>query len=138
MKSKIFRAGLLPYRRDDDGVVRFLLMKPADSRFGGEQFQMAKGKVELGESPLQAALREAQEELGLVPANLRTVEFLGDYLGRTAVYMGQVLDPDNFNDPHFETAETVWMSVPDFQTVGRSLHLPILQDALRSIYLTTR
>lgn len=138
MKDKIFRAGLLPYMIETDGTVRFLLMKPADSRFGGDQFQMAKGKIEEGEETEHAALREAEEELGLITRNLKNLKFLGEYLGRTSVYMGEVRDPRLFNPPHFETSETIWMSLVEFQESGRSLHVHIIQDALRSIYLTTR
>lgn len=137
MKSKIFRAGLLPYRQDEDEV-RFLLMRPSDSRYGGDQFQIAKGKVEDNETTEEAAIREAQEELGLVRGNLLTFEFLGEYLGRTSIFLAEIEDPDNFTDTTFETAETVWLTVTEFQTIGRSLHLPILQDALRVIYLTTK
>ena len=137
MKCKLYRAGLLPYVIED-GVVKFLFMKPADSRYGGDQFQIAKGKVEEGESSEQAALREASEELGLVRTNIGSPLFLGEVLGRTSFYVVAVKDKSIFTDPHFETSETAWMSVSEYQNSGRMLHLPIVQDAARAVYLTAR
>jgi 8-oxo-dGTP pyrophosphatase MutT (NUDIX family) len=137
MKGKLYRAGLLPYVIED-GVVKFLFMKPADSRYGGDQFQIAKGKVEEGETSEQAALREASEELGLVVSNVGRPVFLGEFLGRTSFYVAPVADKRQFMEPHFETGETAWLTVSEYQNVGRLLHLPIVQDAARVVYLTTR
>jgi 8-oxo-dGTP pyrophosphatase MutT (NUDIX family) len=128
MKSKIYRAGMLPYIVED-GVIRFLFMRPADPRFGGAEFQIAKGKVEDGENFLQAAIREASEELGLLPENCVNIMKLGDYLGRTAMFLAEVRDKHRFGVPHFETGETAWLSAGEFKTVGRSLHIPIVNDA---------
>lgn len=137
MKGKLYRAGLLPYVIED-GVVRFLFMKPADSRYGGEQFQIAKGKVEDGETSQQAAIREASEELGLIPSNVHPLIFLGEFLGRTSVFVAEVKDKFLFGVPHFETSETAWMTVSEYQSNGRMLHLPIVQDAARVVHLTAR
>lgn len=137
MKGKLYRAGLLPYVIED-GVVKFLFMKPADHRYGGDRFQIAKGKVEDGETSEQAALREASEELGLVVGNIHPPMFLGEFLGRTSFYMAAVKDKTLFTEPHFETSETEWLSLSEYQHVGRALHLSIVQDAARAVYLTTR
>ena len=137
MKGKTYRAGLLPYVIED-GIVKFLFMKPADVRYGGDQFQIAKGKVEEGETSEQAALREASEELGLVETNIYRPIFLGEFLGRTSFFVVAVKDKSLFTDPHFETAETAWMSLNEYQNVGRMLHLPIVQDAARVVHLTTK
>lgn len=137
MKTKLYRAGLLPYIVEE-GSIKFLFMKPADSRFGGDRFQIAKGKVEEGETREQAALREASEELGLVLDNIDPPIYLGEFLGRTSFFLAAVKDKDNFNQPHFETGDTAWMTLPEFQNIGRTLHVPIVQDAARVAYLTTK
>lgn len=137
MKSKLFRAGMLPYIIEG-GVVKFLFMKPADIRYGGDKFQIAKGKIEDGETKEGAALREAFEELGLLPENIGEPVFLGDFLGRTSIYIVSVKDKSNFGTPHFETAETAWLSVSEFQVVGRGLHIPLVQDAVRVVHLTAK
>lgn len=132
MKGKLYRAGLLPYIVENE-TVKFLLMKPADERYGGPHFQIAKGKIEDGESDAQAALREAEEELGLIQSNIHSVEFLGNYLGRTSMFIAAVKDKALFNEPHFETSETIWLSLSEYDAIGRKLHLHVLQDAVRTI-----
>lgn len=132
MTGKLYRAGLLPYIVED-GIIRFLLMKPSDAKYGGEEFQIAKGKIEDGETAEQAAIREAEEELGLVASNITGVELLGTYLGRTEFFIAEVSDKYLFNEPCFETGETCWLTLQEFDLIGRSLHLTILKDAMRAI-----
>lgn len=137
MNVKIYRAGLLPYVIEC-GEVKFLFMKPSNPRYGGDRFQIAKGKIETGETPEVAAIREASEELGLVPTNIGPTTFLGEFLGRTSFFIAPVLDRDNFNTPCFETSETAWLSLDEFDISGRTLHLPIIRAALMEIYRTAR
>jgi ADP-ribose pyrophosphatase len=137
MKGKLYRAGLLPYVIENNEP-KFLFMKPADARYGGDRYQIAKGKVEEGETSEQAAVREAMEELGLVETNISDPMFLGEYLGRTSFYMAKVFDKTLFNSPHFETSDTAWLTLAEYQDAGRQLHVPIVQDAVRTVYLTTK
>jgi 8-oxo-dGTP pyrophosphatase MutT (NUDIX family) len=136
MSRKIYRAGLIPYIVEDN-IIKLLFMKPSDPMYGGEQFQIAKGKVEEGESDMEAAIREATEELGLVEDNIDHLIHMGVFLGRTSFFIARVKDASAFVEPHFETAETRWMTLSEFQLEGRQLHQPIVQDAVRSIHLTT-
>jgi 8-oxo-dGTP pyrophosphatase MutT (NUDIX family) len=53
-------AGGIVFRRDDDGEVRFLLIRDSYDNWG-----FPKGHLEDGESPADAALRETAEETGL-------------------------------------------------------------------------
>ncbi|PYP41662.1 MAG: hypothetical protein DMD43_05675 [Gemmatimonadetes bacterium] len=53
-------AGGLVFRRDDAGVVRFLLIRDSYDNWG-----FPKGHLEEGESPAEAAMRETAEETGL-------------------------------------------------------------------------
>ena len=132
MNGKLYRAGLIPFIVEN-GTVKFLLMKPSDAKYGGEEFQIAKGKIEKGESPEEAAIREAEEELGLVQSNIMNMSYLGNYLGRTSVFIAEIKDKHLFGTTCFETADTIWMTLAEFDLVGRSLHLHILQDATRAI-----
>ena len=68
-KELIYRAGVIPYYIDD-GEIKMLFMKPSKKKFGGAEFQIAKGKREKGESDEKAAFREAREELGLFSGNV--------------------------------------------------------------------
>jgi 8-oxo-dGTP pyrophosphatase MutT (NUDIX family) len=122
------RAGFIPYSYEG-GQVQFLFMKPSDPAFGGDAFQIAKGYIERGESSLFAAREEAREELGLKPSNLiGQPAFLGTY-DRMDVYICEVKSQADFDEPHYETGATAWMTLLDFESTGRDIHVPIVRAA---------
>lgn len=106
MKPKIYRASFIPYINHPETGIEMLFMTPSDSEYGGECMQIAKGKIELGETDIKAALREAEEELGLIKDNIDELFKMGVYLGRTTVFLGRIKDKNHFNKPHFETKFT--------------------------------
>jgi len=110
-----------------------LFMKPSDPKYGGDSYQVAKGKVEEGESDQEAAFREANEELGLFASNILMIEDLGVFLGRTTVFIAKIADPEMFGEPHYETGSVNWMTPTEFQTEGRELHRPMVKAAVRAI-----
>ena len=62
-------AGILLYRRDPDDV-RLLLVHPGGPFWRGKDdgaWMIPKGLIEPGEAPVEAALREFEEELGARP-----------------------------------------------------------------------
>lgn len=131
-KEKVYRAGVIPYYIKDNNI-EMLFMKPSDPKFGGSDFQIAKGKKEDGESDEDAAFREASEELGLFKGNIIDKHDLGNFLGRTRIYIAEIKDKDMFGDPHFETGEVKWMTPEEFDKEGRTLHRPIVKAATRWI-----
>ena len=130
MKGKkiLYRAGMIPYLIVD-GEVLMMFMKPSETLYGGDQFQLCKGVVEENEDNRTAALREGAEELGLRQENIETVTELGNFLGRTTVYVAKVHDQHNFDEPHYETDQVAWMSCNEFTKSGRELHRDIVQLA---------
>lgn len=63
-------AGGIPVARQPDGSLRLALIRV--HRRSGATWEVAKGKLELGESPEAAAVREVQEEMGLnIPLQIR-------------------------------------------------------------------
>jgi putative RNA 2'-phosphotransferase len=66
-------AGGFPMRRDPDGRARIALIQVA--RRSGTTWEVAKGKLEPGETPEATAIREVQEEMGLT-AELRVTRYL--------------------------------------------------------------
>jgi len=120
------RAGFIPYYIER-GTVYVMLMKPSDPKYGGGEFQIAKGHVDPGEDNITAAMREANEELGLRKDNVVSVEYLGNFLGYTAIYYGKVKNKDNFDKTTYETGATTWMTVNKFLNIGRGLHKPIIK-----------
>lgn len=126
--KKIYRAGTIPYIVED-GTIKMMFMRPSDPEYGGDKFQIAKGKVEDGESTMDAALREAKEELGLFVGNVIATEEVGVFMGRTTVYVAKVKDRNLFGDPSFETSDTAWLSLTEFANIGRELHYHVVQAA---------
>ena len=108
-------------------------MKPSNPKYGGELFQIAKGKVEYGETPIVAAKREAYEEIGLRLDNIDTEHHLGTFLGYTDIYYGRIKDKERFDMYGYETGETKWINVNDFPKIGRSIHIPIIRLVTKEI-----
>lgn len=131
-KKLVYRAGTIPYIVEE-GVVHMLFMRPSNPDFGGDTFQIAKGKVEDGESNQEAALREAKEEIGLFIGNVSLTEEVGTFMGRTAVFVAKIKRRDMFGEPSFETSETRWLTAQQFNEEGRDLHRPVVKAAYRKI-----
>lgn len=132
MSKKIHRAGVIPYMVNE-GKIELMFMKPSDPKYGGSEFQIAKGRHEEGETALEAALREAGEELGLFSGNVTETHDLGTFMGRTSIFLAKIKDKDMFGDPCFETGAVTWMSPDEFETTGRDLHKPVIKAAVRLI-----
>lgn len=132
-KQKVYRAGMICYRVVNEEI-QMLFMKPSSKEWGGELFQIPKGKVDPGETFVETAIREAKEEVGLFQGCIvkGPVE-LGMFLGRTTFYVCKVNENALFGEPSFETSETKWMTLDQFLTEGRELHRPVINAAYRLI-----
>lgn len=128
------KAGLIPYIRED-GEVKFLTMISSDPKFGGPKPMISKGGIEDGETAIEAAIREAEEELGLRRENIigsvhhLTSEIVVLYSGtyQLDVYYCQVQDRYDFDKWCDETLYTQWMSLSEFQSEGRRDHIPFIR-----------
>lgn len=61
-------AGILLYRFEKDGKLQVLLVHPGGPFWRGKDkgvWSIPKGEVHLGENPMDAAIRELEEEIGL-------------------------------------------------------------------------
>ncbi len=134
MATKTNRGGVIPYFIDGDEI-KMLFMKPSNDKFGGSDYQIAKGKIEDGEDIKDGAFREAEEELGLFVPNTTDHKKLGTFLGRTTVFLARVKDPSDkmFGDTTNETKSVKWMTNDEFQQSGRTLHRAIVNAAVRAI-----
>ena len=126
------RAGIIPFFRNKNKELIMMFMMPSDEKYGGKTFQIAKGRIDDGENPLQAAIREGGEELGLRPENIRWIKKCGVYLGNHHIFIAEVTtdDPLSYDTPHFETGKTAWLTEDEIVAVGRELHIPIIKDCL--------
>lgn len=136
--APVCRAALIPYVIEN-GQIQMMFMKPSDTEFGGDSFQLAKGKVEDEDATKEAAaIREAKEELGLFVGNVISTDELGTFMGRTTVYIAKVRDKDMFGEPSYETSEVAWMTPEQFESSGRELHRPVIRAAVRRILFLER
>lgn len=131
LRKKIYRAGLVPIHVNHDNFDEssLMFMIPSDQQYGGSNPQIAKGQIEEGEDPMEAALREAYEELGLKQKNIIDLYDCGTWLGRTHMFVAivETADSEAYDRPHFETESTLWLTLEQFQQKGRDIHIPVVE-----------
>lgn len=72
--------GLLLYR-SVQGALKVLLVHPGGPYWAGRDdgaWSLPKGEYEVDEDPLEVAIREFREELGVAPPDVRSPAFLGE------------------------------------------------------------
>lgn len=131
-RKLIYRAGTIPFIFEN-GKLLMMFMRPSDTMFGGDAWQLAKGKVEDDEDHQHAALREGKEELGLLLGNIVRTTEVGVFMGRTTVFVSEVRSRDMFGEPSDETDDTIWLTLDEFNMVGRELHRPVVRAAYEKI-----
>lgn len=126
------KAGLIPYFVND--TIEFLLVIPSDPFYGGNMPQISKGYIDLGESPDEAAIREAEEELGLNINNIDDFQYCFDVKIKNytlSIFMAKILNKKNFNEPCYETKETKWIKINNInEKTVREDHIPILKKCI--------
>ena len=133
--TPVAKAGILPYFNNGKNTW-ILFMQPSNPEYGGSAFQIAKGGIDPGEDELTAALREGSEGLGLRSDNIKhttkvmssTITGLDETYNLT-VFLAQIIDPDAFDTPHYETARSAWLSQAEYARYGRSSQQSIVNKA---------
>ena len=142
-------AGVLLFRQPDS-VIEVLLIKPGGPFWRNKEagaWMIPKGKVEPGEAPAEAALREFAEETGTqleaVPFPLAVIRQAGGKVVEAFAVEGD-LDPAGLRSNTFEmewpprsgrseffpeVVEARWMSLSEAREVMLASQLPLL-DAL--------
>jgi 8-oxo-dGTP pyrophosphatase MutT (NUDIX family) len=131
----LVKAGLVPFVVEN-GVPVFMFMVPSNPLYGGSLPSIAKGNVDPGESFRDAAIREAEEELGLKVKNIadhgnvfpvwNSMVSGDDSTYSFHVFACRVKNKYDFNEPHFETGSTHWLTNDEFREKGRKLHVSIV------------
>lgn len=130
--SSARRAGIIPYYIDDNGDVLVYTMIPSDPDYGGTSPQMAKGHIDPGMDAYETAMKEGNEEIGLIRGNVIDVQVLGVY-ARIAVYICTVKNPNLWDKPHYETGWSGWVNLTkDFDSI-RQEHKPIFMDLYNKV-----
>ncbi|MGD9798415.1 MAG: NUDIX domain-containing protein [Acidimicrobiia bacterium] len=104
-------AGVLFRHRDGEGTAYFVAQRSHWTHQGGT-WAVPGGALDEGETPLEGALREFGEEIGLLPDRYELAEvFVDDHGGWS--YTTLVVDvPEPFPLPvslHWETADVAWV-----------------------------
>jgi 8-oxo-dGTP pyrophosphatase MutT (NUDIX family) len=129
--SRVSQAGAVVFRTDG-GSVRILLVR---SRKHPGVWVFPKGHLEAGESHADAALREAEEEAGILGTVVgRTGSTLMFQSGDESVAVEYYLVHLTADAPSPEGREKVWLS-PDetFEHLGFQNARDLLRGALREI-----
>lgn len=138
------KAGLIPFMYDQNGDLKMLFMVASDPKFGGPRPMISKGTIEDGESSMEAAIREAEEELGLKRKNLKSQPFslwhdfvmLRSSQYDLTVFAVEIKDKLDFNKWDSETLYATWMTNESFQLKGRRDHKPIVQKLVDHLQQT--
>ena len=138
-RSKRLRVGIIPYCHID-GVLHLRLMIPSDPAYGGTEPQIAKGRIEEGEDPVQSAIREGEEELGLVPGNIQNTQLMmtDTITGMTAsydmnIYITEVKDPTKWGEFHYETGWSDLLSIDDALSKVRQSQKKYIEEIMRKV-----
>jgi bis(5'-nucleosidyl)-tetraphosphatase len=133
-------AGVIPYRRDGDRGLVYLVLHSATVRNPRAKWEFPKGGMEAGETPRQTAAREFQEETGLVSWAFRdgfeqSLSYTYIRRGRKVVktvtyYVAEVLDTSTLvcSPEHVEDPFGYWYRWGSFEQISRLLfHAKIRQ-----------
>lgn len=134
------KAGIVPYLINEDDQIEMYFMIPSDPAYGGSQPQIAKGRLD-GQDPIDAAFREGEEELGLKRSNVITAPYLAcsqtlsglDATYTFNVYACQVESKQDFDQPHYETGQTFWLTLDQFKSKGRRSQLEVVNQVVTQI-----
>ena len=134
--EKRARAGLIPYMKGEDDTLWYLMMVSSDAKFGGPRPMISKGKIESGEAVLEAAIREAEEELGLKRRNIREKTLIDLAAERVTLHSGtyeltlyacEIMDKYDFDKWCDETEYVTWMTLDQFKEHGRRDHIKYVE-----------
>jgi 8-oxo-dGTP pyrophosphatase MutT (NUDIX family) len=108
----VFGAAGVLFRHRADEAATYFVARRSDWTHQGGTWAVPGGALDYGESPLEGALREFGEEIGLLPEQYEVAEvFVDDHGGWS--YTTLVVDvPERFAIPvslHWETAEAAWV-----------------------------
>jgi bis(5'-nucleosidyl)-tetraphosphatase len=127
-------AGVIPYRRDGDRGLSYLVLHSATVRNPRAKWEFPKGGMEPGETALQTAGREFQEETGLLRWTFRegfeknlsyTYIRRGRKVVKTVTYfITEVLDSSTLtrSPEHVEDPFGHWYHWGSFEQVSRLLY----------------
>lgn len=131
-------AGVVFVLQADGEPPLVMLQKRSEWAHEGGTWSCAGGAIDEGETPYEAALREASEEVGEIPVHHRE---LGEYVFSPATdwqYTTVVLEVDHLfgASVNFETDAVAWVHLDEVETMplhaGFAAAWPHLRDIIES------
>lgn len=102
-------AVLVPLVRHDSGLTVLLTQRTAHLSHHAGQVSFPGGRLEHGEDPLTAALRETAEEIGIAASDIQPLGWLDDYVTGTGFHItplvGGLEPPLDLSPDPFEVAD---------------------------------
>jgi 8-oxo-dGTP pyrophosphatase MutT (NUDIX family) len=132
---------------DADGAAFLLCRRPSTMRRHAGQWALPGGRIDAGEKPLDAALRELEEELGVRLTGESVVGWLDDYVTRSGFVITPVVlwcagdpaltpDPDEVFAVHRIGLQALLDGEPRFVAIPEStrlvLQLPLAGDLIHA------
>lgn len=135
-EKKELRGAIIPYAIVD-GEFYIALMKPSDPKYGGSDFQIAKGVQEGDESVEQTAIREGEQELGLKITNKPKLLWNNEKTGMN-YFMVKVdrvceLHPQVNEQGIMETGEAKWFHISEAEKIIRDWQRPVINILKRRL-----
>ena len=132
-------AGVVFVLRPEGTAALVMLQKRSAWAHEGGTWSCAGGAIDEGESPYEAALREASEEVGEIPRNHRE---LGEYVFAPAAdwnYTTMVLEVDHLfgASVNFETDDVAWVPLDDVDRMSLHAGFAAAWPHLRAIVEST-
>ena len=125
------------YRINDAGELEILWQKRSDtvSRWPGKYDSAAGGHINLGESLMDAAIRESREEIG-AEISVSDLQYMGSFTPRlTRLVWAFMVDysgrPDDFHFDDNEVSEVKWVSYKDLDVFRNNyLKKPLAESVI--------
>lgn len=127
------------YRREGVWTTAFM-KRPGDQGVHSNQISFPGGKLESGESAMQAAIRETFEEIGVLPENIRIIGELSDLFIPPSHFVVQpfiahILDNPSFNINPGEVSELIEYPLSDLLSPDlireEELYLPYFKTRMK-------
>ncbi len=112
----VYSYGIVPVRKTAAGLELLLIHMYGSA--GGTHWTFPKGRPEEGETPLESALRECKEEVGIVPTHIYTEApileqytfiYKGVQIKKTVTFYVGIVENSNVTIQPEEIKEAVWL-----------------------------
>lgn len=132
------KAGMIPYFVEN-GEIHVCLFVSNDAQYGGDKPQIAKGHIDEGETWLDAAFREVEEETGIKILDENIVDisclYAGAFRGQVSKYGFIVagVEIDRKIDTSIgDEGEGIWMRLPEAINKIRGDQKFILENLIKN------